>query len=139
MIRHILLAVEDSPGSLRAARLGIELARASGARVRAVIVVVDHELAGRLGDGGRRLRDTADSVLAYVAGLAADATVPIETVELAGEPAQRVLEQARDWPADLIVIGRCREPGVGRPYVGSQARAILEFAEAPVLVVPHVG
>jgi nucleotide-binding universal stress UspA family protein len=136
VIRHILLAVEDSPGSLRAARLGVELARASGASVRAVTVLPDHELAGRIGDGARR-HGAAVGVLAYVASLAAGATVAIETMELDGEPAQRILEQARAWPADLIVVGRCREPGVGRPYVGSQARAILEFAEAPVLVVPH--
>jgi nucleotide-binding universal stress UspA family protein len=136
MIRHMLLAVEDSPGSLRAARLGIELARCCGAEVRAVNVVGDHELARLVGDGDRG-RGSADGVVAYVAALAKSAMVPVHTVELDGEPARRILEQAREWPADLIVVGRCREPGVGRPYVGSQARAILEFAEAPVLVVPH--
>jgi nucleotide-binding universal stress UspA family protein len=115
MISNVVLAVEDSPGSLRAARLGIEIARACGARVRAITVVADHDLGRRVADGDQELRRTADSVLAHVTALATAADVALHTVELDGEPAQRVLEQARDWPTDLIVVGRCREPGVGRP------------------------
>ena len=80
----------------------------------------------------------AGTVLRYVATLADLARMPIETTQLAGEPAPAILEQARVWSADLIVIGRSGSLGVGQPYVGSQTRHVLEFAEVPVLVVPPV-
>ncbi|HET8683969.1 MAG TPA: universal stress protein, partial [Micromonosporaceae bacterium] len=69
-------------------------------------------------------------------GLADRAGVPVETVQVDGEPAARVLAQARAWRADLVVLGRSDRPGVGEPYVGGHTRHVLEFAEQPVLVVP---
>ena len=62
-----------------------------------------------------------------------------EPVERYGEPAQEILQEARRWPADLVVIGRGPEPGVGGPYVGRETRIVLEYAEQPVLVVPGPG
>ena len=137
MIRRILLAVDDSPGSLDAARLGIEIAHALGGTVRAVTVVADDLATERLGRAmdSRRVR-AAETVLGYVATLAGRAALPAETVQLVGEPAPQILDQARGWPADVIVIGRSRQPGTGQPYVGSQTREVLEFADVPVLVVP---
>jgi nucleotide-binding universal stress UspA family protein len=78
---------------------------------------------------------TTGTVLRYVAALAGRAEMPIETKQLDGEPAPAILEQARVWSAGLIVIGRSGSPGAGQPYVGSQIRHVLEFAEVPVLVV----
>jgi nucleotide-binding universal stress UspA family protein len=137
MIRRILLAVDDSPGSLDAARLGIEIAQAFGGSVRAVTVVADDLATERLGIAmdSRRVR-AAETVLGYVATLAERAVLPAETVQLVGEPAPQIIDQARAWPADIIVIGRSRRPGTGQPYVGSQTREVLEFADVPVLVVP---
>jgi nucleotide-binding universal stress UspA family protein len=146
MMRRILVAVDDSPAALAAARLAVRLACDWKATLRAVTVVADHAVAERLrvelgtadrtdGLAGRRAQ-AADAVLRYVAALAAQASVPVETVQVDGEPAARVLEQARAWPADLIVLGRSDWPGAGHPYVGSQTRHVLEFAEQPILVVP---
>jgi len=109
--------------------------------VAAVVAAVRAELAG-LGetdptDGLARRRDeSATAVLRYVEALARRASVPLETVRLDGEPAARVLEQSRAWPADLIVLGRSDRPGPGEPYVGAGTRRVLEFADRPVLVVP---
>jgi nucleotide-binding universal stress UspA family protein len=47
-----------------------------------------------------------------------------------------VLAQAREWRADLVVLGRSREAGVGDPFIGGQTRLVLEFTDIPVLVVP---
>ena len=49
---------------------------------------------------------------------------------------EAILDAARQWNADLIVMGRSDERGPGRPYVGSQTEHVLEFTEVPVLVVP---
>lgn len=143
MIRRILVAVDDSPAALAAARLAVELAQAAQASLRAVAVVADHaiteqlrvSLGGDAGLAGRRVA-AADAVLRHVTGLAERAAVPVETVQAEGETAAQVLAQSRAWPADLIVIGRPDPAAAGRPYLNSHIRHLLEFAERPVLVVP---
>jgi nucleotide-binding universal stress UspA family protein len=115
MTRRILVAVDDSPAALAAARLTISLAHDRQAYLCAVTIVTDHAIADRLHaeladdptDGlGRRRGTAASAVLHYVESLAKQASVPAQTVCLNGEPAARVLEQARTWGADLIVLGR---------------------------------
>ena len=39
-----------------------------------------------------------------------------------------VLDEARSWPADLVIIGRAGRWHSGEPYVGAQTRHVLEFA-----------
>lgn len=145
MIRRILLAVDDSAASMAAAQVAIELAERLDAQVYAATVVVDHavgeRLAAALGGHGtlaRRRDHAAAAVLHHVARLAAGAGVPVQTRALHGEPAQCLLEQAREWHADLVVMGHANRPGTGQHYVGPMTQHVLEFAERPVLVVPTV-
>jgi nucleotide-binding universal stress UspA family protein len=136
---RVLLAVDDSPAALAAARLAVDLARTCGAALRVVTVLTDHVMAERLGSDMavlERRRRAAASVLRHVARLAEGAGIPVDTAVVEGEPAGRILDAARRWPADMIVVGRANSPGAGQPYIGSQTRGILEFADVPVLVVP---
>lgn len=137
MIRHILLAVDDSAASLAAARAAVEIAAATGAHVHVLHVLVNSELAAALGphDGDRRLTG-ADALLAHVSRLAAAAGVSVRTECAAGEPARCVLDRARALPADLVVLGSAGRRGPGQPYIGHHTQHILEFAEWPVLTVP---
>jgi nucleotide-binding universal stress UspA family protein len=142
VIERILLAVDDSPDSLAAARVAIELAGTLSARLRIVHVSADHLLdaaveavSGRPAVGARRAQAAA-AVLTRVAGLAEAAGVPAESSLLAGDAGPTVLDAARDWRADLIIVGKSARSATGEPYVGTQTRHILEFADQPVLVVP---
>jgi nucleotide-binding universal stress UspA family protein len=142
MITRILLAVDDSPAALAAARTAVELAAALGARVRAVHVLRDHVLSNALAaatgqaDVGERRDVAASSVLDHVASLARRSGVDVERWQLEGDPARGILAQARAWRADLIVIGKSdQERRAGEPYVGGETANVLEFAEQPVLVV----
>jgi nucleotide-binding universal stress UspA family protein len=140
MISRLLLAVDDSPAALAAARLAIELAAGWRATIRAVTVPADHVSAPRLGDPEEAIRRgtrSAEAVLGHVRTLATAARVPVEALLLSGTPARCVLEQARSWPADLIVIGRADPDEPGQPYVGGVTQHVLEFTAVPVLVVPH--
>ena len=140
MIRRVLLAVEDSPDALAAASFAVDIARRYRSRLRIVHVLVDHEFdaalaaatgAGRV-EGGR---PAATLVLRRVTALAEAAGLEIETALLDGDAAQAILDDARRWAADVVVIGRSRRGSSGEPYVGAQTRHVLEFAEVPVLVV----
>ena len=52
-------------------------------------------------------------------------------------PAALLLDAARSWDADLLVLGRSDVGRVGPAYVGAVTRGVMEFSEAPVLVVPR--
>lgn len=142
MIERILLAVDDSPDSLAAARLAIELAGTLNARLRIIHVSADHLLdaaveaaSGRPAVGVRRAQSAA-AILTRVAGLAEAAGVAAETNLLAGDAGPTILDAVREWQADLVVVGKSARSATGEPYVGTQTRHILEFADQPVLVVP---
>jgi nucleotide-binding universal stress UspA family protein len=81
----------------------------------------------------------AESLFQHVEGLARAGGVRAERIELYGEPAQLILGHAGRWHAELIVIGRGLERGVGRLYVGRETRMVLQFADQTVLVVPAQG
>lgn len=139
MIDRILLAVDDSAASLAAAHAAIEIAAATGATVKVLHVIANSELAAALRSAactGLAQSAAATSLLAHMAGLAAEAGVTTQTEQTAGEPARCVLDRARSWQADLVVLGRANRCGPGQPYVGHHTQHILEFAEGPVLTVP---
>jgi nucleotide-binding universal stress UspA family protein len=74
-----------------------------------------------------------------VESLARAGGVEVETVLLTGEVGRTVLEEARRWHADLVVVGKSARSASGDPYVGAVTRHVLEFCEQPVLVVPPTG
>lgn len=138
---RILVAVDDSAAGLASARLAVRLATQLGASLRLVHVVGDSGVASALKRSGEpalseRRDAAAEGLIRHVEGLARAAGLEAEAIELYGDPAQLILEQARRWPAELIVIGRGAERGLGGPYVGRETRIVLELAEQPVLVMP---
>jgi nucleotide-binding universal stress UspA family protein len=142
VIERVLLAVDDTPDSLAAARLAVSLAQAMHARLRAVHVSADHlldaalEAASRTPAAGVRRGQSEIAMLARVTALASAAGVDVETSLLGGDVGPAILDAARDWPADLVIVGKSARSASGEPYVGTQTRHILEFSDQPVLVVP---
>lgn len=141
-LHRLLVAVADSPASLAAARSAVDLAVRLGAELRAVHVVADGHLAVLLGrpagSGPVPEAPSAEAVpvLRHVADLARRAGVPVSTVQYEGNVGTCVLDEARRWDADLIVVGRTTRRGAGDPFIGVEAQRVLEFSDRPVLVVP---
>jgi nucleotide-binding universal stress UspA family protein len=139
MIRRILLAVDDSAASLAATCTAVEVAAATGATLHVLHVLVNSEVTMALRAAactGVPRPAAAESLLAHVARLATELGVPVETEHATGEPARCVLDHARSWRADLVVLGRANRRGPGEPYIGHHTQHILEFSESPVLTVP---
>jgi nucleotide-binding universal stress UspA family protein len=60
----------------------------------------------------------------------------IEAVESTGAPAGEIIvQEARRWPADLIVLGTHGRRGIRRLVLGSDAEYILRTTPVPVLLV----
>lgn len=140
---RILVAVDDSPAGLAASRLAIETAAAHRATLRIVTVVADGAVELAIAAAGpapglhERRISSGLAFLQHVARAAEQAGVTFELRQLeADDVAAAVLDEARAWAADLVVIGRSRRHHAGDPYIGSDARQVLEFAEQPVLVAP---
>jgi nucleotide-binding universal stress UspA family protein len=136
------VAVDDSPAALRATRLAIAVAATAQCPVLVVTVVRDGALTRALGQAtseplsDQRRRAAASSMVRHALHLAETAGVVAEGREEAGEPGRCLLTAAREWGADLVVIGR-NETSTGTfGRVGGVALHVLELSDVPVLVVP---
>ncbi|HET9781125.1 MAG TPA: universal stress protein [Candidatus Dormibacteraeota bacterium] len=134
---RLLVCIDGSHASLEAARLAIQLAQRWHSQLRAVYVV---ETAGSDGapDADRisRLRDSGHAILSRIVELASQSGVTADQGMLEGTPFEVILEDARKWKADVIIMGRTGRTGPGRALLGSEAERVLEFSDRPVLIVP---
>jgi nucleotide-binding universal stress UspA family protein len=89
------------------------------------------DVIGRLRASGQEVVREAEGLLRQ-AGLKPDAVVR----EFGGQSAaDAILQQAKDWPADLIVMGTHGRRGVRRLTMGSDAECVVREAAVPVLLV----
>lgn len=136
---RLLVCVDGSRASLEAARLAIDLARRWKSQLRFVYVVERAELDGVTDpDVATRLRDSGKSILARITGMAEAQGVTSEQAMLEGVPFDIILDDARGWRADVIIMGRTGRTGPGRALLGSEAERVLEFSDRPVLIVPTI-
>jgi nucleotide-binding universal stress UspA family protein len=139
--RRILIPVDGSPTSNKALVAGLQIARDAGGCVRLVHDV--DELAYLTGFETsaivlEEVRKGAQRVLTAALEIANAAGVPAET-SLVDRPGERlgdnVAREAREWKADLIVVGTHGRRGVSRVLLGSGAEQVIRLAPVPVLVI----
>jgi nucleotide-binding universal stress UspA family protein len=137
--RKILIAVDDDPVSVRAADVGSELARALGGEV--ALIHVNDIVVAYAGDTGIPRRDliaqTEQESKRLLSGFRERLSLAPSTLEFVevGTPATAITRAAKDWPADLIVIGSHGRGGMRRALLGSVAEGVMRNAPCPVLVV----
>jgi nucleotide-binding universal stress UspA family protein len=145
MYQRILVPVDGSPTSQRGLAEAIAIGKLTGASLRLLHVVDETSFAmsadafgAYTGDLLTLLREGGEKILAdakaqvEAAGLAAD-TVLRES--LAGRVCDLVSDEAKSWPAELIVIGTHGRRGAQRLFLGSDAEQTLRLATVPVLLV----
>ncbi len=139
MFDAILLAVDGSEHSQRAARTAGDLARAVKAR-RLRIVVAYEAVPSFLGEPNLSQAIAARSAEAEKVLRAAEqvvGSVPAELFRevLEGPAAEAIVEVAATWKSDLIVMG---SRGLGRlqgALLGSTSQKVINHAHCPVLIV----
>lgn len=142
-IETILVGVDGSEGSLRAAEHGVALARERGARLLLATVVRTPE--GWWGIGGApptpeamsaALVESQQKILEEIEDHLDLTGIDYETVKEVGDPGTRLLAVADERDADLIVIGRRGANLAERVILGSVADRVCHLAPIPVLVIP---
>jgi nucleotide-binding universal stress UspA family protein len=137
----ILLPYDGSSTSQRAMDMAFKLASGSPVKVR-IVHSID-ELAYISGyeyspDFFTMARDYGQKILDEALTKARTAGVDAE-IKLIDLPAQRLGEtvatEAREWGADLIVVGTHGRKGIGRVFLGSGAEQIIRLAPVPILVI----
>lgn len=142
--KRILVPVDGSPTSNNGLDEAARLARSSGSKLL-LLHVVDDMVAFSSPDGAGvnvvldALRESGQSALAAAAERARRAKLQAETVLLekaTGRIDEAIVEQAKRWRADLIVMGTHGRRGMNRLLLGSNAELVIRNSTVPVLLVP---
>ncbi|MHB1590593.1 MAG: universal stress protein [Sulfuricella sp.] len=144
MYKRILVPVDGSDVSRNALAHAAKLAGESHAELR-VIYVVDEAQAGEVGEvsdhdaltlamlqrGEQILKQAREDAMKSGAEPGSTELIHLKS----GWVASAILEDARGWGADLIVIGSHGRRGFSRLLLGSVAEGVMHSAETPVLLV----
>jgi nucleotide-binding universal stress UspA family protein len=144
MYERILVPVDGSDASNRGLQEAIKLSKALGGELRLVHIVDDSALAlnpeagiaaaplvADFAQAGKSILEEARGV-AQAEGL--ESTVVLHE-NFSGRVADLIVEEARKWRAEIIVMGTHGRRGVRHAVLGSDAEAVVQRADVPVLLV----
>ena len=142
-LHNVVVGVDGSEQSCRAATVSADLARRNGAVLHLVTIVRPPE--GWWGIVGspptpsalsRSLSDAQREILDSVMEGIDLSEIEVIQVEDVGDPARMLLEYAARVEAEVMVIGRRGAGLIERIMLGSVANRVVHDAECPVLLVP---
>ncbi len=145
MYQRILVAVDGSDTSERALHEAMLLAKNQQALLRVAYVVdeasifSDTEFVDRTAieraaiHTGHKVLEKAKKA-AEAEGLSVE-TKMLETESVGEKVAHAIVEEARQWPADLIVVGTHGRKGLRHLFMGSIAEGVMRDSPVPLLLV----
>ncbi len=137
--KRVLIAVDTSEIGVHATLVGLDLASALGAEIAFI-----HAIGPAISDGAwyavassELTRSPDDEISQVLASLQGRAPIPAQSQRFVpvGDPTASITGAARDWPADLVVIGSHGRGGLDRAVLGSVAESVARHAPCPVLIV----
>lgn len=139
-IKKILIPVDGSDYSVRAAEYGITIAKLLGAQVMVVYVIDDVVLdqiskVSEREDNERELKQDGQRYINYILGLAEKENVKASSLLASGRPFEQIVHLAKGLGMELIVMGTYGHRGADRILIGSVAERVIEYSPCPVLVV----
>jgi len=144
-VRHVLLPTDFSEDARLAREAALRVFRlGEGARVHflhAFDLPAESEIywARGLSALTRNLRAQAAADLARelerVAAELADGGVEVTTEVAEGDPSEAIVNRAAELGVDLVAMGTHGRSALGRAFIGSVARRVVQHAPCPVLTV----
>ena len=148
MYKHILCPIDGSETANAGMHEAIQFAKEHNAQLHFLHVIDTYipivDMSGDfnitymidiLRENGAKIIKKA-AAAAEKAGVNAD-TKTIESV--GGRTASYIVQEAENWPADLIIMGTHGLRGISRLVMGSDAENVLRTSNVPILLVksPH--
>jgi nucleotide-binding universal stress UspA family protein len=148
MYKHILLPTDGSTLSEKAVKQCIRLAKSIGAKITAINVTPDFQMAmadeGFVSPGIPQIKkrfeeETAKRSQKILAQVKADASatgVDCDCVSVSsGVPYEAIIKQAKKAKCDLIMMASHGRKGLSSILLGSETAKVLTHSAVPVLVV----
>ncbi|PPS43295.1 universal stress protein [Chroococcidiopsis sp. TS-821] len=159
MYTRILVALDRSPMSEQVFQQAIDLAKATNANVMLLHVLspdeegspdtsmmreeyfpgLSSEIAQLYRQQWQEFEEQGIKMLRDRCKDATNAGVKAEFKQIFGTPSRTICEFAREWGADLIVLGRRGHSGLKELFLGSVSNYVLHHAPASVLTIQSRG
>lgn len=159
MVKKILVATDGSERAEKAAEQAIDLAKACGAEIIIVSVVDSGSPRTAMDidpDALQEIKEDNNDIdvekiiddkkgpewqnCARVSEMAHAANLTVSCDVRIGNPAEEIVDFAREKGADLVVLGSHGRSSVGNAVMGSITTGVLHKGDLPVLVIPvHKG
>ncbi len=144
VFKRVLIAVDNSTCSEKAAKAGYEIAIKFGAEVALVNIIepvpspvsADFTLAPVFIDESRYTEENSYFLLREMENRYAQGT-PTTHLSLVDSASHGIISQAEDWKADLIVIGTHGRSGFYHFLMGSVAEHVARKSPCPVMIIPN--
>ena len=139
-VKKILIPIDGSDYSMRAAEYGISIAKMLDAQIT-VVYVIDQILLDQIlkvtdsEDVELELKKDGQQYINYVLGIAEKEGVKAASLLVKGRPFDQIVHLAKEQNMDLIVMGTYGLRGAERILIGSVAERVIEYSPCPVLVV----
>jgi nucleotide-binding universal stress UspA family protein len=132
--RRILVPVNGSHTDDEAVRLACRLARRQHAKVY-VVTILEVKRSLALGTVQDAEVEHAEALLDHAESIGAELDVEVDTELLqAREAGPAIVDEIREWQADLVVVGLPFRQRFGEFHMGKTAPYVLKFAPCRTLV-----
>jgi len=142
---EVLLMVDGTDASLRAAEYAVELCRFAQARLAALAVVDTETLRNLLStrimvqvemeEFEAELEASAEKQLKRVSQMASDSKVKVETIMMKGTTHTAFLEEESRRSPDLIVMGGYTSSILKRDLPARERQRVMDESATPILLV----
>jgi nucleotide-binding universal stress UspA family protein len=139
--QKVLIAVDSSPHALNAAKKGFELAQVLNAQVGIVSVVdvtkevFSYDLGFLSRPSNKSMQDESNDAIEEAIRMYSGKDEIVRFMP-EGFPKKEIVILAKEWGADLVVLGTHGRAGLSYVLLGSVAEYVIKHANVPVLVVP---
>jgi nucleotide-binding universal stress UspA family protein len=138
----LLLAIDGSSFSRPPVRAAVSRPWPAGSVVRVLTVVQtplsvppEAVLAASFTETVEALRRQAEATLQDTRETVANSGLPVETSIREGDAGRQIVEEAKEWGADLVLMGSHGRTGLTRVLMGSVAQHVVSHAPCSVEVV----
>ncbi len=143
MYRHVLVAIDGSPFSMKAAEHGLGLAKATGSKATAIYVTptwralaLSEIAVGHVEEQfNAQMKQIADTYFAELHKIAAGLGITCDCLHVVGDsPFESIIATAAQRECDVIVVGSHGRRGLSSLLLGSETTKLLTHCHIPVIV-----